>query len=153
MLYRGLALLIIFTTISLFAFSQPVSSIEVVTNLTLKGQAVKSYKAAIHQDKIKAWDTIEVKNLKPQFLPLQPECTYTIFFLKDTFPAECILVDTHLPPDLKAKKYRVYVNVEIDPHHSQQTDAGEDFPSAIIKYNKKQKNFEYVKQYHKQVHK
>ena len=134
--------------LSLFGYSQ--SSIELVAKLTLKGAQVKDYKAAVYKGKIV--DTVTVVNGKPQFLYLEPEQNYTIFFLKDTFDAECIIVHTHVPPDVKPKKYRVYVNVEIDPLHSKEKEAGEDFPSAIISFNKKLKNFEYLKQYHKQVH-
>ena len=144
-----LKFLLLFSALCFFARSQ--SSIEVVTKLTLKGSQVKDYKATVYKGKIA--DTITVVNSKPQFIMLEPEQNYTIFFVKDTFDAECILVDTHIPADLKPKKYRVYVNVEIDPVHSKQKDAGEDFPSAIINDNKKSKSFEYHKQYHKQVHK
>lgn len=125
--------------------------IELVTNLTVKGTALKDYKAAVYKGT--AVDTIHIVNAKPQFLSLEPGQHYTIFFCKDTLHPECIIVDTQLPNDVKPKKYRVFVNVEMDPLTSKQKKEGEDFPSAIIKYNKKLKNFEYQKEYHQQVHK
>ncbi len=146
---QNLKIVLVFMAFCVFAQGQ--SSIEVVTKLTLKGAQIKDYKAAVYKGKIV--DTVTVVNSKPQFIMLDPEQSYTIFFVKDTFDVECIIVDTHIPAALKPKKYRVYVNVEIDPVHSKQKDAGEDFPSAIIQYSKKLKNFEYLKQYHKQVHK
>ncbi len=145
---HGIKLAVLFILAGFFVRGQ--ASIEIVAKLTLKGAAVKDYRAAVYKGK--QVDTIDVVNGKPQFLYLEPEQNYTIFFVKDTFNAECIIVHTHIPPDVKPKKYRVYVNVEIDPVHSKEKPAGEDFPSAIISYNKKLKNFEYLKQYHKQVH-
>jgi hypothetical protein len=145
---------LIFLNGTILCQNEEVSVIRVITNLTEKGKTIRNYKAIIvYEGKLK--DTVKVVNSVPKYIRLEKNKVYTVFYKKVGAPEKLIIVDTNLPQEIsdKVKIFNVHVNVELDSVHSKQKEDATDFPSAIVKYNEKSKNFEYVKNYHKQVHK
>lgn len=156
MFYRSILLLIclgaaLFLSFVLHRGDEKPLEVQVFTNLTFRGASLKTYKVRVHKNGL--IDTISVKNAKPLSINLERNQDYVIYYVKSDSVQKCIVVDTRVPEEIKTKRFNVYIHVELDREYSRQSQDAYDLPSAIIKYNPKLKNFEYLKQYHKQVHK
>lgn len=137
-----------------FCQNDTLTKLQVAVKLTDKGKAVHNFTISVFNEG-KCIDTILVVNSNPKYIDLKTNKTYTVFYKSNDSLEKIIIVNTKLPENIskKIKGYKVQIQVELDHTYSKQKDDAYDFPSAIIKYNEKSKNFDYVKNYHKQVHK
>jgi hypothetical protein len=126
------------------------SGVQIVTHLTEKGMPVTDY-TTVFMCKGKVADSVHITN-PMQPIRLEKGRVYTVYYKKPGCPDKCVIIDTNLPEEAISRPFRVYINVELNPVFSKQRKDTEDFPSAIIRYIKKDKNFGYMHKYHEQIH-
>ena len=139
---------------SLLAQKDELPDIHIYTKLTVKGKNIGTYNVVVYCEG-KVVEVLSFLNSEPEYIVLHKNRVYTIYYKKKEGTEEkSIIVDTKLPKhvDKKITLFKVHINVELDPSVSKLKEDASDFPSAIIKYDEKLKNFDYAKNYHKQVH-
>ncbi len=134
-----------------FCQDDKTANIQVLTKVTFKETLLPDYNVFLFYDS-HTKDSLAITDYSPKHFSLSPNKLYTIYYKKKDVAGKYILIDTKLPTKIAARKFRILIHIELDPESSKQKINTDDFPSAIIKYDLKSRNFEYVKDYHKQIH-
>lgn len=125
----------------------------VTTKLSVKEKPADDYRIILMYEGKKR-DSVIVKNDVKRYVIYERNKVYTVYYKKAGEYDKCLIIDTRVPDKIPEKAiYKLSIKVELDPEYSNMKEDAVDFPSAIIKYDEKTKNFEYAKEYHKQVHK
>ena len=126
-------------------------NVRLTTKVTHKEKLITNYDVLLYSG-LNNKDSVFVLNSLPKILYLNTNKLYTLYYRKKGLAGKYIIIDTKVPEKATTLKFNVHIHVELDPESSKQKENTDDFPSAIIKYDAKLKNFEYVKNFHKQVH-
>lgn len=94
-------------------------------------------------------DTFFVDARKEVFFDLDLNKNYAIKFVKEGYKERVLLIDTHVPEEGLSKSYTFRYLITFIPNGKSNTF--DDFPVAHINYHEKTKDFEYNRQYHRNV--
>ena len=133
--------------------NQDASVMHLYSNLSEKNVTVTNYTMFIVTSGSPT-DSVTIINSKPKYVELKVNKVYAIYYKKEGAANKIIVVNTTLPKNMpeRGNLYKVLIDVEVNRGYSKQKTDFDDFPCAIITYNQKAENFDYVKSYHKQAH-
>lgn len=126
--------------------------IELASQLTVQGRLQNNYSVIVQLDG-KSLDTIWVKSSRPYGIFLEADKIYTLIYRLDDYPDKLVMVNTCIPKnDLMRLRFLFSFQCEMSPQFSTLKNEYEEFPVALVIYDKIDKNFVLAQNYHFQIH-
>lgn len=123
--------------------------LELSSKITFNGERISNYTIILYNED-QTSDTIEVSGMKLIYMKLSYGHTYALRFIKKGFLERVMLIDTHLEKAKQSKEMQFDFEIEMIPV-GKNGNTLSDLPVALVGYDAEEKNFDYSRNYHRQV--
>jgi hypothetical protein len=147
-----IVVLLCFITLS-FAQHTIDPTFEISSVLTCKNKKLNDYDIILSYDG-QLEDKVTIKKSgKKTAVTLKRNEIYSIIFHKEGFDDKIIMINTNMPVTEEAEDfYRLNLQIEMHADHAKQKKEMVDFPVAVVKFEDKNKDFDFSERYHRQIY-